>query len=173
MKTRSKALFGTVVGLLLVLGVTYFASGNSLQGKFGPSTSISLCSSYSTVFEGDVDDSSDFISLMSSLSSGTVCPYSIYANAYPVDGHYPMNAYFECSSTELEVQYDTTDDSYQIECTQETDGLTQEIRANLTPEDDGTYTLGANMDVETDHVRLSYTLDPDTLSITKMKSSDY
>ncbi len=172
MKTRPKVLLGTVAALLLVVGAGYFASGNLLQGKISPSA-VSPCSASSTVFEGDVDSSADFISLLSSLSSSVVCPYSIYANAYPVDGHYPMNAYFECSSTELEVQYDTTNDSYQIECTQVTDGLTQEVRANLTPEDDGTYTLGVNMDIETDHVYNNFTLDPDTLSITKMKSSDY
>lgn len=171
MKTKTKVLSAVAGVLLVVLGVSLYSSGSfsSGQGKFSPSTSISPCSSTSTVFEGDVDDSADFIKLMKSLSTSKICSYSIHANAYAVDGHTPMNANFECSSTELEVQYDTTGDSYQIECSQVTDGLTQEIRANLTPEEDGTYTLGANMDIETDNVSLNFNLDPDTLTIDKLK----
>ncbi len=45
MKTKSKVLLGVAVGLLVVLGASFFASGASLQGRFIGGGSISLSSS--------------------------------------------------------------------------------------------------------------------------------
>ena len=45
MKTKSKVLLGVAVGLLVVLGASFFASGSSLQGRFIGGGAISLSSS--------------------------------------------------------------------------------------------------------------------------------
>lgn len=179
MKQKTAYLFG-MVGVLAVGAVAVASNAGFLQGKLRPSvsTTSALCSQM-TLFEGNVDSSSDFITMLDRLSSSTSCPHQISANAYPVStgsgSSYPMNVAIECSADELEVQYDTTTDSYQIECERTYGDLEFAIRANLTPMEDGTYELGVNSstnDVD-NHLYYSYSLDPDTLNIDRISMDSY
>lgn len=172
------ALVIVLVGALVYVGT----SGSVLQGKFSsaPTGALTCPSSYTTVFDGGTDSGSDFVTLLDRISkSGVNCPYQLSANVEPYSGSYHTNVAFECDSSTLEVMADSTTDNYQIECTQETNDITQAVRANVTIERDSTtgaissITLGANMDLETDHTYVNTVLDPDTLVITKLSSSSY
>lgn len=184
MKIMKQKYLLMVLAVVLVGGLAYAGtSGLLFQGKFtipsSPVTVIPLCpSSYTTVFEGDVDTTTDFMTLLEGLESGVFCPYQLSANMEPYSGSYHTNIAFECDSSTLEVMADATMDSYQIECTQVTGDLTQAMRANLTIERDSSgaissSTLGVNMDMVTDHTYINTVLDPDTLTITKLSSSSY
>lgn len=86
MKTKTKTLALTALGLLVALGIGVYATGSfdSLQGvvKPSPSTSVSPCSR-ELVFDS-TDSSynfSDFLSEVSSklgTSGSLACPYQIY-----------------------------------------------------------------------------------------------
>ena len=178
MKKKTAYLVGMFA--VLAVGATAVASNSGvLQGKVSPSTPTFASCSLTTLFEGNVGDSTDFMDMLSDLSSGSRCPHQISANAYPVStgsgSSYPMNVAIECSADELEVQYDTTTDSYQIECERTYGDLEFAIRANLTPMEDGTYELGVNSstnDVD-NHLYYSYSLDPDTLTIDRISMDSY
>lgn len=68
MKTKSKALLGVAVGLLVILGASLYVSGASLQGRFIGGGSIALSSS-SPSGARSVSSSDDFLILSVTASS--------------------------------------------------------------------------------------------------------
>ncbi|MFA6024189.1 MAG: hypothetical protein WC777_03170 [Candidatus Gracilibacteria bacterium] len=171
MKKKIVYLTGAL-GVLLVSAVAVASNPGMLQGKLSPITSCVQ----ENLFDGVPDDSADFIAMLDGLSSATapsICPIQIQANAYPVDSGYPMNVSLMCSSSELGVTHEPTVDTYEIECAQEFGSVEYAIRANLTLMEDGSYQLGANADTTGEHAHFVYTLDPETLLITRLPLDRY
>lgn len=176
---KKTVYLASLTGVLVLGAVAMASNAGVLQGKFGsPSSYASVCSP-TTLFEGNVDGSSDFRAMLKNLSSRGTCFYQISANAYSVStgsGYsYPMNVAMECNADELGVQYDREDDSYEIECERSYEDFEYAIRANLTLMEDGAYQLGVNSSVTdlNNHLYYSYSLDPESFSVDRISESSY
>jgi len=128
------------------------------------------CSPFETAFDYDSDSSSDFIDLVEFIEDGAVCPYSMHGQYRPLSSGAPVSISMECAVDEFDIQ-NAGDGTYQLECVQDDGPMTHTMRAIIADSDIAN--LGFYYEQETEHTSVSYILEDDSLSITKMDIAHY
>lgn len=159
------ALAVVLVGGLVYLGT----SGTLLQGKFSVSPApLSLCKTDTLVFSGGTDTVEDFIDLVTDMSAGVSCPYSLTG----LNEQFDHGLSFECESSDMEIYADATAPLYSISCTHDFGDVSKQFNVSIN---DSSYALTdpaadhlyAVFEDERDNVFEHLVFDPEYVQITR------